>query len=77
MTGAGLNSRPLDLQSDSHLLPDTLQTSLRGPVIFERKVEKVQSLTVTILNILVTFDFTFTHYATDMVETFVIHKIND
>ena len=30
-TGSGLNSGPLDLQSDSHLLPDTLPTALRGP----------------------------------------------
>ena len=28
----GSNSRPLDLQSDSHLLPDTLPTALCGPV---------------------------------------------
>ena len=28
-TRPGLNSRPLDLQSDSHLLPDTLPTALR------------------------------------------------
>ena len=28
----GLNLRPLDLQSDSHLLPDTLPTALHGPV---------------------------------------------
>ena len=26
-------TRPLDLQSDSHLLPDTLPTALRGPVV--------------------------------------------
>ena len=32
-TGPGSNSRSLDLQSDSHLLPDTLPTALRGPVI--------------------------------------------
>ena len=31
-TGPGSNSRPLDLQTDSHLLPDTLPTALRGPV---------------------------------------------
>ena len=31
-TGPGSNSRPLDLQLDSHLLPDTLPTALRGPV---------------------------------------------
>ena len=31
-TKLGSNSRPLDLQSDSHLLPDTLQTALRGLV---------------------------------------------
>ena len=31
--GPGSNSRPLDLQSDSHLLPHTLPTALRGPVI--------------------------------------------
>ena len=31
-TGPGSNSRPLDLQSDSHLLPDMLPTALRGPV---------------------------------------------
>ena len=31
-TGPGSNSRSLDLQSDSHLLPDMLQTALRGPV---------------------------------------------
>ena len=32
--GAGLESnlRPLDLQSDLHLLPDTLLTALHGPV---------------------------------------------
>ena len=30
-TGPGSNSRPLDLQSESHLLPDTLPTALRGP----------------------------------------------
>ena len=28
----GLNSLPVDLQSDSHLLPDKLPTALRGPV---------------------------------------------
>ena len=28
----GLNSRPLDLQSDSHLFPDMLPTVQRGPV---------------------------------------------
>ena len=32
-TGPGSNSRPLDQQSDSHLLPDTLPTALRGPVL--------------------------------------------
>ena len=31
-TGPGSNSQPLDLQSDSHLLPDTLPTALCGPV---------------------------------------------
>ena len=31
-TGPGSNSRPLDLQSDSHLLPNTLPTAPRGPV---------------------------------------------
>ena len=31
-TGPGSNSQPLDLQSDSHLLPDMLPTALRGPV---------------------------------------------
>ena len=31
-TRPGSNLRPLDLQSDSHLLPDTLPTVLRGPV---------------------------------------------
>ena len=31
-TGPGSNSLTLDLQSDSHLLPDTLPTALRGPV---------------------------------------------
>ena len=30
--GPGSNSRSLDLQSDLHLLPDTLRTVLRGPV---------------------------------------------
>ena len=32
--GSGRNRihDPLDLQSDSHLLPDTLPTALRGPV---------------------------------------------
>ena len=30
-TRPGSNSRPLDLQSDLHLLPETLQTSLRSP----------------------------------------------
>ena len=34
-TGPGSNSRPLNLQSDSHLLPDTLPTALRGPVHLE------------------------------------------
>ena len=29
---AGSNSRPLDLQQDSHLLPDMLLTALRSPV---------------------------------------------
>ena len=32
------NSRPLDLQSDSHLLPDTLQTELRSPVFIVSEV---------------------------------------
>ena len=32
-TGPGSNLRPLDLQSDSHLLPDTLPTALRDPAI--------------------------------------------
>ena len=27
----GSNSRPLDLQADSHLMPDTFPTALRGP----------------------------------------------
>ena len=36
-TGTGSNSRPLDLQSDSHLLPDTLPTALRGPVTLQLK----------------------------------------
>ena len=31
-TGPGSNSRPLDLQSDSHLLPDMLLTAQRCPV---------------------------------------------
>ena len=31
-TGPGSNSRPLDLQSDTHLSPDTLPTALCGPV---------------------------------------------
>ena len=31
-TRSGSNSRPLDLQSDSHLLPDTLSNALRDPV---------------------------------------------
>ena len=33
-TGPGSNSWPLDLQSDSPLLPDMLLTALRGPVYF-------------------------------------------
>ena len=33
-TGPGSNSLSLDLQSDSHLLPDTLPTALSGPVCF-------------------------------------------
>ena len=36
-TGPGSNWRPLDLQSDSHLLPDTLPTALRGPVMKHNK----------------------------------------
>ena len=32
-TGLRSNSRPLDLLSDSHLLPDLLPTALRGPVL--------------------------------------------
>ena len=32
-TGPGSNSQPLDLQSDSHLLPDTLPTALRGVAV--------------------------------------------
>ena len=40
--GPGSNSRPLDLQSDPHLLSDTLPTALRGPVIlFAMKATKV------------------------------------
>ena len=35
----GSNSRPLDLQSDSHLLPDTLPTAIRGPVLVVVVVE--------------------------------------
>ena len=31
-TGPGSNSRPFDLQSDSHLLPDMLPTALCDPV---------------------------------------------
>ena len=31
--GQGSNSRPLDLRSDSHLLPDTSPTALRGPKV--------------------------------------------
>ena len=34
-TGLGSNSLPLDLQSDSHLLPDTLLTALPGPLFGE------------------------------------------
>ena len=33
--GPGSNSRPLDLQSDWHLLQDTLPTGLLGPVFFK------------------------------------------
>ena len=33
-TGSGSNLRPLDLQSDSNMLPETLPTALRGPVLF-------------------------------------------
>ena len=36
--GSVSNSRPLDLQSDSHLLPDTLQTKLRSPVFIVSEV---------------------------------------
>ena len=32
-TGPRSNSRPIDLQSGSHLLPDTLPTALRGPMM--------------------------------------------
>ena len=32
IAGRSVKSRSLDLQSDSHLLPDTLPTALRGPV---------------------------------------------
>ena len=35
-TGPGSNSGPLDLQSDSHLLPDTLPTVLRGPALADQ-----------------------------------------
>ena len=35
-TALGSNSRPLDLQSDTHLKPDTLPTALRGPVCMLR-----------------------------------------
>ena len=37
-TGRGSNSRPLDLQSDSQVLPDTLPTVLHGPVPNESKL---------------------------------------
>ena len=48
-TGLGSNLRPLDLQSDSHLLPDMLPTLLHGPVSagytahFKNGVSKVQN----------------------------------
>ena len=32
-TGLGSNLRPLDLQSDIYLQPETLPTALRGPVV--------------------------------------------
>ena len=38
-TGAGSKSRPLELQPDSNLLPDTLLTALRGPVICTMKIQ--------------------------------------
>ena len=36
--GPGSNLQPLDLQSDSHLLPDMLPTALRGPVQKHREL---------------------------------------
>ena len=39
-TGPGSNSPTLDLQSDSHLLPDRLPTALCGPVTLLCKIEK-------------------------------------
>ena len=35
----GSNSRPLNLQSDVHLSPDTSPTALRGPVKFVSKIK--------------------------------------
>ena len=36
--GPGSNSGPLDLQSDLHLLPDTLPTVLCGPGFMSQKI---------------------------------------
>ena len=46
-TGPESNSGHLDLQSDSHLLPDTLPTVLRGPVFM------IADLLITLIIILI------------------------
>ena len=44
--------RPIDLQSDSHLLPDTLPTALRGPM---RELIVLLKLFIAVAGLLLVF----------------------
>ena len=52
-TGPGSNSRPLDLQTDSHLLPDTLDAILT----YEDRFSWVEAHNISIGPTSVTADF--------------------
>ena len=55
-TGPGSNSQPLDLQSDSHLLPDTLPTALRGLVMMMMMM--ILMMMMMIMNLLIISELT-------------------
>ena len=58
-TGPGSHLPTLDLQSHSHLLPDTLPTALRGPVAI---LGQVWYLIVSIPDCLLTLNVSYCFY---------------